>query len=72
MRLMSFMVVCFILVGWLRVTWMTNGIAPLPLDGVGGVLIGALGIKAWQRGREGVNTSPKTETTDTTTIARTP
>lgn len=64
MRVLTFIVVAFIMIGWLRVTWMTQTIAPMPLDGVGGVLIGALGVKAWQRGREGVKTTEPEKTPD--------
>lgn len=63
MRLLTFIVVGVIMVGWLRVTWMTEAMAPLALDGAGGVLIGALGMKAWQRGRENLkNGEPTTDT----------
>lgn len=64
MRLLTAVVVCAIMAGWLSVTVHTQAIAPLPLDGSGGILIGALGIKAYQRGKE------TAKTTDTTFIPK--
>jgi len=52
MRLLTAVVVIAIMAGWLDVTFHTHVIAPLPLDGAGGILLGALGVKAWQRGKE--------------------
>lgn len=53
MRVLTGLVVAVIMVGWLSVTWKTAQMAPLPLEGAGGIVLGALGIKAFQRGKEG-------------------
>lgn len=52
MRLLTAAVVLVILSGWLSVTLNTHAMAPLDLNGPGGILCLALGIKGWQRGRE--------------------
>lgn len=61
MRLMTFIVVAAIMAGWLDVTIRTHQMAPLPLDGAGAILLGALGIKAWQRGKEGKSAGTDTQ-----------
>ena len=58
MRLLTAFVVVIIMLGWLDVTVHTHTLAPLPIEGAGGIVLGALGIKAFQRLKENKPTSP--------------
>jgi hypothetical protein len=57
MRLLTAVVVIAIMAGWLSVTIHDHVMAPLPWDGSGGILVAALGVKGWQRGRESTDKS---------------
>jgi len=57
MRLLTAAVVLSILSGWLSVTFHDHTMAPLDLNGPGGILCLALGIKGWQRGKESTDKS---------------
>lgn len=66
MRLLTALVVIAIMVGWLSVTVQTKTIAELPIEGPGGIILGALGIKAWQRTKESKTVPPNGDTTTIT------
>lgn len=66
MRVLTGVVVVGIMAGWLSVTIHTKSMAPLPLEGAGGILLGAMGIKAFQRGKEATGQ----QSTDTTHITK--
>jgi len=51
MRIATLLIVCAILAGWLYVTIKTAVLQPLAPEHVAMVL-GTLGIKGWQRGKE--------------------
>ena len=53
MRLATFVVVGSIMAGWLYVTIHTGELQPLTTEHVG-LVLGTLGVKAWQRGKETV------------------
>lgn len=61
MRVLTGVVVVAIMAGWLSVTVKTGAMADLPIDGAGGILLGALGIKMWQKGKEGSKAAGGTE-----------
>lgn len=61
MRVMTFIVVAAIMTGWLSVTLHNYAMAPLDINGPGGIVLGALGVKAWQRGKEGQSPTGDTQ-----------
>lgn len=51
MRGLAFMIVAGFILVWVKVSWTTNVLAPVSIEQTG-IVLGALGIKAWQRGKE--------------------
>ena len=51
MRLATFLIVGSLMAGWLYVTVHTGILQPLSAEQVG-LVLGTLGVKAWQRGKE--------------------
>jgi len=51
MRIATALIVAVILAGWLYVTIKTAVLQPLSMEQVG-LILGTLGIKGWQRGKE--------------------
>lgn len=72
MRVLTAIVVLIIIAGWFHVTYQTRAMAPLVLDGPGGILLGALGIKAYQRGREKEPGSTTVQEQSSTTVRSVP
>lgn len=57
MRVLTTIVVVAIMGAWLVVSIQKNELQPLSYEQVG-VVLGALGLKAWQRGKEGDPAEP--------------
>ena len=51
MRLATFVIVGSVMAGWLYVTIHIGALQPLSTEQVG-LVLGTLGVKAWQRGKE--------------------
>ncbi len=64
MRILSAIIVCAFTAIWFKVSWTTNALAPISVEQVS-VVLGVLGIKVFQKGKESSNKS-----FDTTTLTK--